>query len=601
MIRGRSTGGGAQRLLWWSEATSRQKPGHRYALPQPPPCQSLHTLTQYVLSKPTTDGTRVHAGVYAGRVGATLIEVVLATVVIAVLMGSMTSVVLLSSRAIDGGRSSTAKTAEARELIDDLTAELGLAQSVESLDDKSVTFTVPDLTGDGGADTISYAWSGVEGDPLTRRLNNGPEAILAEGVHLLNFTYLLRTMPGLAGVAPLVVYGKSGATAPGYRTWTGSQWSEEGAANDIGDKAQWVVAASCPNRDEIAAGVLDDDDEISLQIFNGSSWSAVSQVTSDCGADSERRFDIAYEQSSGELLIVYRYAGSSSFRYRTYNGQSLSNEGALALPLSGNGRWFRLVPKPRSDEVLLVVLDSNRDVAAAVWDGTGWTNSVLLESNAKAADKEGITAVYEGISGRALVAWTALGVMSFEYRIWNGSSWSQEYTGPSLGGSTEAEWLRMASDPTNNQIIIGTLDGASAVKMAVWNGSSWGSPMTVETGVPDTEGRPFDVAYSPEGGQALAVWGRQNVNNCFYRVWDGSGWSSEQAGPGLGNKVKWVQTRPGLTGSEIFVGILLKYSSAVECMRWNGSSLSASEQICANTGVVGACEAFMIAVPPAEE
>ncbi len=554
-----------------------------------------------IRGRSTGGESRFRAGVRARRIGATLIEVVLATVVIAVLMGSMMSMVLLSSRAIDSGTSSTAKTAEARELIDDLTAELGLAQSVESLDDKSVTFTVPDLTGDGGVDTISYAWSGVAGDPLTRRLNNGPEAILAEGVHLLNFTYLLRAIPGLAGVAPLVVYGKSGATAPMYRAWTGSQWSEEGAANEIGDKARWVVAVACPTRDEIAAGVLDDADEISLQIFDGSSWSGVSQVTGNCGEGSERRFDMAYEQSSGDLLIVYRYAGNKAYRYRTYNGQSLSNEMTLALPDNVNARWIRLAPKKDSDEIVLVVLDGDKKVAAAVWNGSAWTNSVFLEGKAKKAGREGIAAAYESLSGRALVAWTADKAKMFRFRIWDGSTWSQEYDGPDLGNDGEPQWLKMASDPTSDQIVIGMFDGDSTVKMAVWNGSSWGSLLTVETHAPDTEGRPFDVAYTPTGGQALAVWGRKKSNDCFYRVWDGSSWSNEQTGPGLSNKVKWVQLRPGQTGNEIFVGTMLKNSGAIELMRWNGSSLGAPQQITANSGVKAECEAFMIAVPPAEE
>jgi hypothetical protein len=159
----------------------------------------------------------------------------------------------------------------------------------------------------------------------------------------------------------------------------------------------------------------------------------------------------------------------------------------------------------------------------------------------------------------------------------------------------------MASDPRSDQIIIGMGVGESTVQMAVWDGSSWGSPLTVETSASDTEGRPFDLAYAPEGGQALAVWGRKKVNNCFYRTWDGSSWSNEQTGPGLSNKVKWVQMRPGRTGSEVFVGILLKDSSAIECMRWNGSSLGTAQQVTADSGAKAGCEAFMIAVPPVQE
>jgi hypothetical protein len=51
--------------------------------------------------------------------------------------------------------------------------ELEQATSIVSLTSTQVTFQHPDVNGNSQTDTVTYAWSGTVGDPVTRKVNTG--------------------------------------------------------------------------------------------------------------------------------------------------------------------------------------------------------------------------------------------------------------------------------------------------------------------------------------------------------------------------------------------------------------------------------------------
>ncbi len=457
------------------------------------------------------------------------------------------------------------------------------------------TFTVAvrdgeDTDGDGVI-SIPTEGDGDLGDDAGDAATITVTATDAGNTHVLRA--VLTAIPGNTNA--MVVYGYKDNAQPYCRTWQGDSWSSSQLAGDIGaTEPKWILNGYCPTRTEVAVCTLDNAEDVNLQFYDGSSWSTVTELTSATVQNSERCIGMAYEQLSGDLLIAYRSSGSTELRFRTYNGVALSNESSLTLPYDSGLKWVRLTPKPGSDEILLVTLDANKDVNAAIWNGVTWTDAIGLETNAKAAGDEGITAAYEGLSGHAVVAWTETNLYAFQYRVWDGAAWSAEAATP-LMGTNEPRWVHMASDPSSDEIILGSLNGSNEVNFVVWDGDVWGAPLLVENQTPDADKRSFDVAYENGGGEALAVWGRGGEDNFFYRTWDGAAWSAEQAGPGLNDRLKFAQLVTGLAPGQIFVTLLdASTAGTLNSFLWTGGALNDLGILDSSIAGSNAQEAFMV-------
>src|SRR5262249_55248128 len=124
------------------------------------------------------------------RGGFTLIEMVLSLAIIAILLLGMQSAILLAARATpDSSNSPLSSAIVAGRAVDRLSADLTFANSVTSAGTTSITFTVPDRTGDNSPETITYSWSGVSGDPLLRKINSGTASTVATNVTEFQLAY----------------------------------------------------------------------------------------------------------------------------------------------------------------------------------------------------------------------------------------------------------------------------------------------------------------------------------------------------------------------------------------------------------------------------
>ncbi len=123
----------------------------------------------------------------------TLVEVVLALGIMTILMGAMASALVIVARAVPDGTSPREAVADGAAAVDQIAAELHTAIAVSSRTDASITFTVPDRTGDGVDDTIAYQWSGTPGDPLERQFNGGGVEEFVADVHYLELLYDVTT------------------------------------------------------------------------------------------------------------------------------------------------------------------------------------------------------------------------------------------------------------------------------------------------------------------------------------------------------------------------------------------------------------------------
>ncbi len=392
----------------------------------------------------------------------------------------------------------------------------------------------------------------------------------------------------------MIAFSQSGSNLPQFSLWDGSSWGTPADTSSVGANPHWVVLRNCPKRNETACATLDANEDVNVMFYNGSVWTAATEVCINTGQTDSRNFDMAYESRSGDLLLVYYNdtPGQKNIKYVTYDGTTLSS--ASDLPGGGSTPHMTLHPKPRRNEIMLLVAGSTRQLSAAAWNGIAWGSWTTLESNIETNTEESYALAYESSSGEALAVYSHMNDSSPEYRTWDGTAWSVESSMPDL--ADVAYWIRLAPDPASDEILFAALDEGSDLNVLVWDGSAWGSVLEVEDNVQYYDRRQFDLAYENGGNEALLVYHENGQTSLRYRTWDGSSWSTEQIGPDIGQVAHTIQLRTGAVAGEIFVAVS-DAGNDLELLRWDGSSLSASTQISANHGGAADVEPFMIVMP----
>lgn len=398
-----------------------------------------------------------------------------------------------------------------------------------------------------------------------------------------------------------IVYTSGGATTPVMRTWNGSAWSSASNTLNIAHTARWIVSRACTARTERLAACVDTDKDLHVMTFNGVSWSGGQKIAEDTGTDVERPFDVEYEHSSGDALIVYRSGGADRVAYyRTWNGVSWSAEQSVSLPGSDRPKFIRLVARPGSDEIMCLVLDNKKDLSALVWNGSAFVSTLLLDGNTATNSTEHIDAAYESTTGRCLVAWCNQGSSPPTHRMWTGSAWLNEVAMPNVSG--KSRWLRLAADPASARLIALVLGDNDDLSAVVWSGTAWGTPTVLEASAPNVDRRNFDVAFEPSGTRAIAAYGQSGSNQLRYRLFDGTSWGAEVAGPDMGGAPGVVQALPDYDGAGIHWAVKRASNGALYATRWTGAAMTGPTTLASSTDGSTGSECFMLAgVRPAPE
>ncbi len=127
------------------------------------------------------------------RRGVTLIELVLSLTVATMIMGSVVSAVVMSSRALPDPNDPLVTTVASYDLLDLIAGDLYAAESFTVRNANTVEFTVADRNNDAASETIRYQWSGIAGDPLQRIYNGNVPTDLASNVYAFDLSYLTRS------------------------------------------------------------------------------------------------------------------------------------------------------------------------------------------------------------------------------------------------------------------------------------------------------------------------------------------------------------------------------------------------------------------------
>jgi hypothetical protein len=353
------------------------------------------------------------------------------------------------------------------------------------------------------------------------------------------------------------VYGISGNKL-NVRAWTSTSgaWSAPLALTSP-ESALWTVNRVSPVTAglEAAAVFSSKTGATTLRVLErtGASWPVAwtKQGTTTTHAD-KRGFDLAYEQLSGQILVVYT-DGTKTPRYRTKTATGWSAELTLPLndgtgpnpdPSSGVPIWIELVPRAGANEIALAYVDTNADLVAAVWSGSAWdTSSVsLLESDVKQnpnsllVHQRAFDLAWETQSGNLLAAW---GKHSENYYLsavmsYIGKKWVKLPSQSAVTGGHE--FVDLSSNPVTNQIAAVFLDqggGAERFGAATWTGSTWSDIKDLDNQARDVNDlaygdAPAAVAWVGKTGTAVCVYADQLSGRLDWGRWTSTaGWTLE--------------------------------------------------------------------------
>ena len=142
----------------------------------------------------------------------------------------------------------------------------------------------------------------------------------------------------------IIAYAQLDTASPRYRLWNSSNnfTLEQSDALYVGTNGTqdiaWAVVKGNHERDEVVMGTQDQSGDVNIQILNiTKQWGNLLEITTDVTNANYRGFDIAIEDVSGDVLIVYENSSAATnnvLAYRIWNGTSYGTEQRLDTPLA---------------------------------------------------------------------------------------------------------------------------------------------------------------------------------------------------------------------------------------------------------------------------
>ncbi|RJP43100.1 hypothetical protein C4587_03020, partial [Candidatus Parcubacteria bacterium] len=329
----------------------------------------------------------------------------------------------------------------------------------------------------------------------------------------------------------------------------------------------WLIAKHASTRDEVFIATMHNSGALGMTKCTGL-CDASGDFTGDTGDNflipsitggssmtcngtlgaCEKRFDLAYEQLSGDALVAFATSTAGRVLYCEFDGASWSGSNCATPSQLNIGsstaafEWVRLVPQGgeqismgRTNRILLVAQDANDDIFAAIWDGSAWGNVETMTTGSSSGPTQNFDGAWE-VSGseRALVvfgAGTASSTDQARYRTWSSTSsqWSASTSVGVFGESSFNDWIEMESDPRSDRICLATQGAGNEVRAWIWRATTTDAFANIAGDTAGAEGR-VNVAVG-------CAWQKQtaNVSSSAVFLWTDVGSSD------VSDYVNWIE------------------------------------------------------------
>jgi lipopolysaccharide export system protein LptA len=380
-----------------------------------------------------------------------------------------------------------------------------------------------------------------------------------------------------------IAYGEVANQSPRFRLWDGSVWGSEESAGTINSAPNWVVTKADPkSREEYIIGTLGANGDVTVQVRTGDNVANSFTVTDKVYNLGARGFDIAYEQSSGDAMVV-TCDGDADPVYSIWDGTVWSATSTIDLTSAGACEWIKLASDPVSDEIILVSKNVGTAYQMKVWNGSAWDVAAAVTMGSMAeTTHEGIAVEYENSGNQAVVVVSDGANPDFAWNSWNGSAWSGATT---FAIDDDFEWgsLKRAAQgtTTSDNMALCFIDQDSDVGLSQWNGTtnSW-TNLAAATTIIEADSmktsRPVDCEYESTAGRlgnimvAYSSTTGNSPRSVGYRVWSATSSSIQAEGSLAINPSPVIQLRRTGDG-KILLLAFDRVNTQYDFSYWNGS------------------------------
>ncbi|MGD9641917.1 MAG: fibronectin type III domain-containing protein [Elusimicrobiales bacterium] len=322
----------------------------------------------------------------------------------------------------------------------------------------------------------------------------------------------------------VLFYGQSGNSMPQFRDYVSATNSFSAVRQTVSGAAGklYTVRTNPLTTKQEAVAAYVSNGTLRVLCTDGANWYEEWTQTVG-GTDATRRFDIAFETNSGDVMVLYsrNASGTNELGWRTKPGAAgcgASNWSAAQtldpVRTSGTVHWVKMASDRRADQdnIAAIWADANSDLSAMVWNGAAWENEpaaaleTSLEVVSAAQDVESFAVETESVSGDIMAVWGhsagADGVNGVRYMTaaWTGGTPEHAWGGVTAAPSflDDATNLDLAANPAGNEMVFASIgNAASDLQAGYWSGAAW-------TNTPNLDA----IAQTPLAGTKLvaAAW-----------------------------------------------------------------------------------------------
>ena len=312
---------------------------------------------------------------------------------------------------------------------------------------------------------------------------------------------------------PLVVYSNGGTTneisyyyrycdtGAGTCAWIGPCTLN---SNRTTGAVEWVELEARPSggsthaeKNEMTLVFSDANDDLSAFVWSpttelpnpancttiGAFWAdePAAALSTTLATTNSKKFDVAYEGSSGDVMVAWYNNATADLNYSTNPGSSTGWTGASNTTFANAGTDIDLCTRPSSDNIGLASVTNSTtsaDTETAIWTGSAWGNidtdrDITAEEN---AFSESIACGWVGTTGNLVVAYADVATNGdLDWILWNGSTWAAQ-TDVAVSSGTESErHFRVKNFPGENKILVTMLNNAATPDLwsVRYDNSSW--------------------------------------------------------------------------------------------------------------------------------
>jgi hypothetical protein len=312
----------------------------------------------------------------------------------------------------------------------------------------------------------------------------------------------------------------------------------------------------------------------------------VADLWSAAPAGPQRPFDLEFEKTSGDLLLIYDKVSTSSSQelfYRTmaagaayFGSESSIDDTTTSVSSDVIYSFIRMdSQKTASSDVLgMIALDqTNTDVIAWRWDGTTWGNLHELTSSASIGTEEAMGVAFETNSGDMVIVageGTAMRYNQFS------SGWGTSATFGTIAIGN-INWVSIKADPvsTSSALFVLETGDLSDMDSQYWSGSAWTDHAEHDAGIDGHAARVADFAWDNTGNQGVLVWGTAS-GRLDYKRFSGTSTFAAQGSFTETSTHPWVQLSdvPNPTSGDTVssLGATNDATNDIGGIRWNGGT-----------------------------